>query len=375
MRRHLIWITILLMAAGSAAPAPAADATPGAIHGKVLDGVSAMPFPVGGANLVMVDAFNTATMARYRIPTATTPGVDAAGNYQISNLPPGGYRVRFRYVNGSGLNRYMWYGGTLSFDTATVVTVLAGASAEVNVSLPRLAGAAVSGRLTERGTGDPLGNPDPAEGCYFVQLYEASGIGIGEVMTADALGAWSTSGRAPAGQLTAMAGYSKWCADSPPHLDRWYRGVSGWPFQPNNLVAEARTFATAELFTVTNAVPVTGIDIALIPAPTCAGRAPTIFGTTLRDLITGTTGRDVIVGLAGRDRIRGLGGNDLICGGAGKDRLIGNAGKDRLFGDLNDDLLEGRLGDDILRGGPGIDTADGGPGTDLCVAETLIGCP
>lgn len=373
MRRHSTWALALALAAAIAAPALASDATTGGIHGKVIDGVTGYPFPTGGSHLVIVDAFNITTLDRYRVV-----GVDAGGGYALSDLPTGQYKVRFRYTDSSGLQRYMWHratGGTRSFDTATPVTVIAAASLNLDADLPALLGAPVSGTISERGTGDPLGNPDPETPCYFVELYEASGISMGLIEYPDASGDWSTLGLAPAGELTALAGYSRWCTDSPPHLDRWYRGASGWPFQPENLVAEARTFATADLFTVVDGIPVTGIDIGLIPAPTCAGRAPTIFGTTLGDRITGTTGRDVIVGLAGRDRIRGLGGNDLICGGPGNDRLIGNPGKDRLFGDLGNDLLEGRLGDDILRGGPGIDTADGGPGTDLCVAETLIDCP
>jgi hypothetical protein len=370
MRRHLIWTTILALAAATAVPALAAEGTTGAIGGAVEDGVTGMPFPTGGSHLVVIDAYHTATMQRYRVL-----GVDAVGAYTIPNLPLGYYKVRFRYADASGLNRYLWYGGTQSFDTATLVHVLGGALSRVDVSIPLTPGAPVSGIITERGSGAPLGNADPATPCYFAQLYEASGIGIGQIASADAAGVWSVQGLAPAGSLTAVAGYSKWCADSPPHLDRWYMGASGWPFQPDNLVAEARTFATARLFTVADGVPVTGIDLALMPAPACAGKVPTIFGTTLADRITGTAGPDVIVGLAGRDRILGLGGNDVICGNAGRDRLIGNAGRDRLLGNLGDDLLRGGLGDDVLRGGRGMDTADGGAGADVCVAETVGNCP
>ena len=73
-------------------------------------------------------------------------------------------------------------------------------------------------------------------------------------------------------------------------------------------------------------VPVAGIDIAMLPAPTCRGKTPTIFGTTLADAITGTATRDIISGLAGNDTINGRGGNDLICGDAGNDTLTGGNG-------------------------------------------------
>ena len=370
MHRHLIWIAVLLLAAAAALPAAAAGGATGAIGGTVQDGVTGKPFPTGGSHLVVIDAYHTATMNRYRVL-----GVDALGRYEIPNLPVGSYKVRFRYADASGLVRYLWYGGTQSFDTATPVAVLAGALARLDVTIPLTPGAPVSGTITERRSGAPLGNPDPAVACYFVQLYEASGIGIGQLIGPDLSGAWNTDGLAPAGQLTAMAGYSRWCAASPPHLDRWYGGASGWPFQPDNLVADPRTFATADLFNVTDGVAVTGIDFTLMPAPTCAGNTPTIFGTTLDDTITGTAGDDVIVGLAGRDRVFGLVGNDIICGNGGRDRLVGNGGRDRLLGNLGNDRLQGRPGDDVLRGGRGVDVADGGSGTDVCVAETTSNCP
>lgn len=370
MQRHSIWAVALALAAAIAAPALAADATTGGIHGKVIDGVTGCPFPIGGGHLVIVDAFNTTTLDRYRVA-----GVGADGGYAFSDLPTGQYKVRFRHTDASRLDRYMWHGGTRSFDTATPVQVMPAASLMLDAGLPALAGAMVSGTITEQRSGDPLGNLDPQVPCYFVELYEASGISIGMQFSADAAGSWSTLGLAPAGEITALAAYSRWCGDGPPHLDRWYEGASGWPFQPDNLVADPRTFATADLFIVTDGVAVPGIDIALLPAPTCGGNAPTIFGTTLSDRISGTAGPDVIVGLAGRDVIRGLGGNDVICGNAGPDRLVGGAGHDILLGNRGNDVLLGRLGDDILRGGVGIDTADGGLGTDVCVAETISNCP
>lgn len=65
---------------------------------------------------------------------------------------------------------------------------------------------------------------------------------------------------------------------------------------------------------------------------TCAGRTPTILGTSDSDVISGTPGNDVIVGGGGNDTIDGGGGRDLICGGPGNDRLTGGAGYDTLLG-------------------------------------------
>src|SRR5262245_16271107 len=72
-------------------------------------------------------------------------------------------------------------------------------------------------------------------------------------------------------------------------------------------------------------------------ARTCFGRAPTIVGTTGKNVIHGTPKRDVIVGLGGKDTIRGGGGNDFICGDGGGDKLFGGKGDDRISGSMGSD--------------------------------------
>ena len=99
------------------------------------------------------------------------------------------------------------------------------------------------------------------------------------------------------------------------------------------------------------------------PSP-CAGRLPTIVGSTRRDVLRGSRFADVISGLGGADRILGLGGNDLICGGKGNDFIAGGKGRDRLLGGRGRDRLRGGPGRDRLLGGPGRDRLLGGPGRD-----------
>ena len=209
-------------------------------------------------------------------------------------------------------------------------------------------GAEVSGTVSEKGTGAPLGGD-----CFYVELFEASGISLGVLFeVAAGTGEWDTAGKVPAGKLTALAAYSVYppgCDAGPTHLDTWYGGASGFPLHATDLSADPATFATADRFTVVTGVALAGVDVTMIPAPTCRGKTPTIFGTTLADTINGTATRDIISGLAGNDTINGRGGNDLICGDAGNDTLTGGNG-------LND----------VALGGPGA--------SDACNAETMIGC-
>ena len=106
-------------------------------------------------------------------------------------------------------------------------------------------------------------------------------------------------------------------------------------------------------------------DVLVEPAP-CAGRLPTVVGTTGRDVLRGSVFPDVIAPLGGADTIRGLGGDDLVCGGKGRDRLLGGAGKDRLLGGAGKDRLIGGAGRDRLVGQGGPDRLVGGGGRDVC---------
>ena len=187
--------------------------------------------------------------------------------------------------------------------------------------------------------------------------------GLGWLDAPQPTGAWEVP-KVPAGRWTALAyyvtGVIDWdgeggeppvdCGTSPAHLDTWYRGASGWPI-PSGVVSDGHTFASARTFSVLADVPVGNIEIEMLPAPTCRGRVPTIFGTTLADEIVGTGARDIIAALGGDDWIHGKAGNDLICGDAGNDFIDAGAG---------------------LK-----DAVDGGPGpADVCLnAENTWRCP
>gem|GEM_PF-1536741 len=328
--------------AALAGPALAAPSTgTGAIHGRIVDSVTGTAFPMGSGRLLLVDAFALDTMARRVVVVS-----DADGNYLIDGLAPGDYKVRFRYWNAAGdLTRYRWNSGKANFETADAVTVLADASRELDAILKPMRGARVSGSLTERDTGTAL-----TSACYTIHLYEASGISLGWFTGPDPGGSWEIP-KVPAGQWKALASYSVGtlgdppidCGTGPAHLDTWYRGPSGWPLFKNSLVAHWATHSSAATFGVTVGVPVENVDIEMLRAPTCRGKVPTIFGTTLADEIVGTAGRDIIAGLAGNDWIAGKAGNDLICGGPGSDTIDAGAGLR--------DIIDGGTGKDTCKNG------------------------
>jgi len=340
MRRTPMVVVVLLLVALAAAPALAIGHGTATIKGKVTN-AAGVPFAGG---IIEVDVFHLDTMTRTRVWVS-----DPGGNYTITGLAPGNYKVRFRVFDDSeALIRYRWHNNKANFDSATAVALAPGATVTVDARLQSMLGARVSGTISEAKTGTPLGGD-----CFYVELFESSGISLGLLFLVDAgTGEWETIGKVPAGKLTALADYSLFptgCDVGPTHLGTWYRGASGYPLHPDDLSADPATFATADRFTVADGVPVANIDIAMLPAPTCRGKQPTIYGTTLADTITGTGGRDIISGLAGNDTINGLGGNDLLCGDAGNDTLNGGIGA--------------------------TDAADGGGGTDVCSAETIWRCP
>ena len=220
------------------------------------------------------------------------------GAYTIASpRPPATTRcASATWTRAGSLRRYRWNDDKANFDAAAAVHVISGASVTINATLTPMRGAEVSGTVTEKGTGTPLGGD-----CFYVELFEASGISLGMLFEVDP----GTGRGTPAGR-SRRAGSPPWPATrctppvartGPTHLDTWCGGASGFPLHPADLSADPATFATADIHRGDDGVPVPDIDIAMLPAPTCRGKAPTIFGTTLADTIIGTGARDIISGL------------------------------------------------------------------------------
>ncbi|HSQ37354.1 MAG TPA: hypothetical protein VLS92_05625 [Acidimicrobiia bacterium] len=357
MRRSVILALVVFLAAALVVPAAAAGdpRAGGTIRGTITD-TAGLPLPIAAQQQLSAEAFDTATGDHYQ-----TRSSDPQGSYQLSDLPAGTYKLRFRYLEADGdLLRYRWYDDQATFDTATPVTLGDGSTLTINTALGVLQGAHVKGVFL---SAPPNAGAIASSPCYGVEIFEASGISIGTVGPVVETGKWVSAGLVPAGEMTAVA---RWdpnaprCPDVLPHLWKWYQGPSGGNAYATNLAAVPRLLAAAGTFEVPATGILASVNFKLTPTPTCPslyGRTPTMIGTTLPDVIVGTSDDDVIVGLTGNDRIFGLAGNDMICG------------------NLGDDILKGGAGRDFLLGGDGLDQAFGGAGRlDNCNAETRRGC-
>jgi Ca2+-binding RTX toxin-like protein len=367
VKRGLICMLLLLALGPAALPSVAVGAdTPGTIEGTITKAEDGTPFVLPGPKMLTAEAFSTASGER----VAAVWIAENDGVYEISGLPAGSYKVRFRLltVDGEGIARYRWYGNKATYAAATTVVLSPGETEKVDFGLPRLKGATLSGTVG----GD--GNPASSE-CVFVDVFEAGGVSLGMVVVpSSADGTWTLS-KVPAGAMTAVAAYydepAYGCPTYPSWLFQWYGpgGASGgWDDYATGaatLRADPRLLATAATFTVPMSGTLPDIDFVLIPTPACAGRGPTQIGTSLADTIDGTAGSDVILGLGGADIIHGKGKGDKVCGGNEGDTLYGDGGNDR---------LEGGAGNDTLVGGLGTDTAVGGAGNDTCDADTEKTC-
>ncbi len=353
MRRTVSWLALGLVfatsasAAGAASPASARpDPSPfGVICVTFFDAATGGSFPYS----VYLDLWDAAADHGYYPITAFPPNYSHQPSWCSDILNPGSYVIRVRVVDleAGGLVRYAWYPGVPTHAEATPIVLASGDWLQLSLPVRRMRGAAVSGMVTDAGTGAGIAG----NGCYQVEIYEPDGVSLGIRNEVGPTGAWSSWGRVPGGAHTAVA---RSCSVTQ-YLDQWYLGPSGVWFDgyageqvTSGWAMDRRGFAAAAYFDVPTGTPLTGIDFSLTATPACRGRTPTSVGTTLADTISGSPGPDVIVGLAGNDTVRGLAGNDFICGNAGDDTLVGGAGKD---------------------------TAVGGAGADTCTAESQFDCP
>ncbi|MDH4171059.1 MAG: hypothetical protein OEW42_15850 [Acidimicrobiia bacterium] len=130
------------------------------------------------------------------------------------------------------------------------------------------------------------------------------------------------------------------------------------------MIGRRRTIAGALAPILAGLVAAVPAGAASADAPTCAGKAATIVGTTGADTLTGTPGRDVIVAGAGNDTIVGLEGADIICAGPGRDTIEAGPGGDRVLAGRGDDRVDSGAGADTVRGGSGDDDLWGRGGDD-----------
>ncbi len=87
-----------------------------------------------------------------------------------------------------------------------------------------------------------------------------------------------------------------------------------------------------------------------------AGRASTIKGAGIDEIICG---EDL------DDTIEGRGGDDIVMGGTGDDVLDGGSGADELYGGTGEDVYDGGNGDDTILDAAGNSFVTSGDGDDL----------
>jgi hypothetical protein len=144
------------------------------ISGTVLGSGSAV-VPVAGATVIADD------LAGNEITSAIT---DTFGNYSLSGLQAGSYRVEF--LPGDSPFGSKWWNGASSEASATIIALAAGQNlAGANITLT---GASISGAVTGDG-GEPLAG-------VRVYAVDAAGNGVGQATTSS-IGRYSIGGVTP----------------------------------------------------------------------------------------------------------------------------------------------------------------------------------
>ena len=114
-------------------------------------------------------------------------GTNAQGEFRMSSLVPGSYKLQFYTDPSSPAYVSQWYNNQSTFASATPVVVVAGTTTQ-NVNVALALGGRISGTVTAADTGLPL-----PTGSGGIQVYDANG-GFAAYGIRDALGNYSTGG-------------------------------------------------------------------------------------------------------------------------------------------------------------------------------------
>jgi Ca2+-binding RTX toxin-like protein len=193
----------------------------------------------------------------------------------------------------------------------------------------------ISGKVTEEGTGNPLG-------FICVSVFDAD-LDTTSFEVTDGAGAFTVPVRS--GRYLLL--FEDFCDASSDHRSEWYDNA------PDLISAdEVEVSAPSE-------VTLNEVSLART-CPNWGGSNRTQFiGTDGPDMFRGGAGPEIFCGLRGADVLRGAGGRDTLSGGPGPDRLFGGADHDTLLGDKGDDRLRGGPGKDFCRGEAGQDESRG----------------
>lgn len=184
-----------------------------------------------------------------------------AGNYTISGLTPGQYRIAFQSAESDNFGTGWWHDAT-SLSTATVVEVGAG-QAILGIDGALDVGATISGTV--------MGGAGPTPTDYMVEPVDSAGVALPANLSI-INGVFTLSHLGP-GSYTLHA----YTFDINP-LEQWWRGVS--------------SLANATYFPVAPGDALTGFTFTLAPPPpVIVGATPTISGpATVGQTLTAATG-------------------------------------------------------------------------------------
>ncbi|MFH1216152.1 MAG: carboxypeptidase regulatory-like domain-containing protein [Pseudomonadota bacterium] len=134
---------------------------------------------------------------------------DVNGNYTITGLPPGDYRL---YVDGNGIYIGEYYDNTLSWDDSTLVSVTGGVvTGGVNAGL--MSAGSISGTITADDTGQPLAG---------VQVFAESDEGDWGYAFTDANGNYTITG-------LGTGDYRVWIyGNDDNYIGEYYDNASSW---------------------------------------------------------------------------------------------------------------------------------------------------
>ena len=212
--------------------APVAWGACGGISGKV---VNSSATPIASVTVKVYHAAN-----RVEIASAVT---NASGNYSVTGLPGGNYKLRFQYLSSTYPNGYQsqWYGNKADFDSANSVLVSDNTTTS-NINATLVVGGRISGTVKD-GSGTGLIG-------IRVNVYDANHTNIGSAKTG-INGAYYVNGLPSGSYKVNFDRSSSACGNT-----IWYSG------KPD--------FSTATAVTVTSGSETAGID-ATLPSGSIVG--------------------------------------------------------------------------------------------------------
>jgi len=222
----------------------------GSISGVVTD--AATGYPIGGVRVMITDGAGAAVYFN-----EFSPYTEPDGSYDVTNLPPGSYKVEF---SSEGALGFQYYKNASTLSAATAVTVSAGqAATDIDGALTE--GGTIKGRVTDASTGRALADAE-------VDILDARGDFLNDEFT-DANGQYTVSGIAPGTYYVEVMPDNN--DQSPPYQPEFYAG-SG-------------TLAGATPVTVAAGATTNGINVAVSAS---SGGSP-VPSTTTTTTTTATT--------------------------------------------------------------------------------------